>query len=101
MATPSASSTSTLDGKEILKEGWLTVHKSRNPTFLTKQKVCAKHILKLPMKLPMALFNIMYNTAIALTLVNTGTEKNGRDLFVHVHLIRVGGAQWFCHQSSD
>ena len=29
----------TLDGRDILQEGWLTVYKSRNPTFLTKQKV--------------------------------------------------------------
>ena len=36
----STASTNTLEGKEILMEGWLTIHKSRNPTFLTKQKVC-------------------------------------------------------------
>lgn len=35
-----ATSTTTLEGRDIIKEGWLTVYKSRNPTFLTKQKVC-------------------------------------------------------------
>ena len=35
-----ATSNTTLDGRDIIKEGWLTVYKSRNPTFLTKQKVC-------------------------------------------------------------
>ena len=29
----------TLDGKDVLIEGWLTVYKSRNATFFTKLKV--------------------------------------------------------------
>jgi hypothetical protein len=33
-----ASSNTTMEAQEILREGWLTVFKSRNPTFLTKQK---------------------------------------------------------------